>query len=245
MNGSLSLLPPYVSAQPIVRWLAALLMATGLVAWVAVGFDIADIRLLGRQAAGEAIESLDKRAHGLTGVILFTAQTVLLAGTVFFFMLWTYAARGNLRALGVRRLDYTTAWSVTGWWIPGLNFVRPYQVLREIWKASDPATSDRFEWKRAPTPPILVFWWIAFVAFLSFELAALAMNVSASGALVKYQLARSASMLADVCEAISASLAWFVVTKITESQAEKWELRDQYQAIDGDLDVLTADRSPQ
>ncbi len=242
MNGSLSLLPPYVSAQPVARWLAMLLIATGLVAWVAVGFDLADIRLLGRQAGGEIIESLDKRAHGLTGVILFTTQTVLLACTVFFFILWTYAVRSNLRALGVRKLDYKTAWSVAGWWIPGINFVRPYQVLREIWKASDPATSDRFEWKRAPTPPLLVYWWIAFVAFLSFELAALVMNLGASGVLFKYQLARSASILADTCEAISASLAWFVVSKITDAQEEKWELRDQYQAIDDDLLVLTAER---
>ena len=242
MNSPVSLLPPYISAEPVARWLAALLMATGLVAWVAVGFDLADIRLLGREAEGEIIESLDKRAHGLTGVILFTAQTVLLAVTVFFFLLWTYAVRTNLRALGVRKLDYKTAWSVAGWWIPGINFVRPYQVLREIWKASDPATSDRFEWKRAPTPPILVFWWIAFVAFVSFELAALVMSVSASGVLVKDQLARSASMLADVCEAISASLAWFVVTKITDAQEEKWALRDQYHAIDDELLVLTAER---
>ena len=242
MNGPVSLLPPYVSAQPVARGLGTLLIATGLVAWVAVGFDLADIRLLGRQAGGEIIAALDKRAHGLTGVILFTAQTVLLAVTVFFFILWTYAVRSNLRALGVRKLDYKTAWSVTGWWIPGINFVRPYQVLREIWKASDPATSDRFEWKRAPTPPLLVCWWIAFVAFLSFELAALVMGLGASGALVKYQLARTASILADTCEAISASLAWFVVSKITDAQAEKWELRDQYQAIDDDLLVLTAER---
>ncbi len=242
MNGSLSLLPPYVSAQPVARWLAMLLIATGLVAWVAVGFDLADIRLLGRQAGGEVIASLDKRAHGLTGVILFTAQSVLLAGTVFFFILWTYAVRSNLRALGVRKLDYKTAWSVAGWWIPGINFVRPYQVLREIWKASDPATSDRFEWKRAPTPPLLVCWWIAFVAFVGFELAALVMSFGASGVLVKYQIARSASILADTCAAISASLAWFVVSKITDAQEEKWELRDQYQAIDDDLLVLTAER---
>ena len=40
------------------------------------------------------------------------------------------------------------------------------------------------------------------------------------------------------------ALAWFVVTKITDSQEEKWELREQYQAIDDDLLVLTAERDP-
>ena len=41
-----------------------------------------------------------------------------------------------------------------------------------------------------------------------------------------------------------ASLAYFVVTKITDAQHEKWELREQYRAIDDDLLVLTAERAP-
>ena len=55
------MVPPYISAQPLARWLGVLLIASGLVAWVAVGFDIADIRLLARQAGGSAIESIDRR----------------------------------------------------------------------------------------------------------------------------------------------------------------------------------------
>jgi hypothetical protein len=243
-NGAISLVPPYITAQPLGRWLAVLLVATGLVSWVAVGFDIADVRLLARRAEGATIESIDRRAHGITGAVLFTAQATLFAVTALAFVLWTYAVRSNLRALGARRLEYTTAWSVAGWWVPGLNVVRPFQVLREIWKASDPITTDRFAWKRSRTPALLVFWWTAFVGFVALEITTALMTLSAGIEVPKFQFARAVSIGADTCAAISASLAYFVVTKITDAQHEKWELREQYQAIDDDLLVLTAERAP-
>ena len=235
------MVPPYISARSLARWLAVLLIASGLVSWVAVGFDVADIRLLARQAEGAAIESIDRRAQRITGAVLFTAQTTLFVVTALAFVLWTYAARSNLRALGARRIDYTTAWSVVGWWVPGLNLVRPYQVLREIWKASDPTTTDRFAWKQSRTPALLVLWWAAFVGFVSLEITAALMTLSAGIEVPKFQFARAVSIGADTCAAISASLAYFVVTKITDAQHEKWELREQYQAIDDDLLVLTTE----
>ena len=39
------MVPPFLPADGSARWLATLLIATGLVAWVAVGFDVADIRI--------------------------------------------------------------------------------------------------------------------------------------------------------------------------------------------------------
>ena len=243
-NATIGMVPPYISVQPLGRWLGVLLVATALVAWVAVGFDVADIRQLARRAEGATSESIDRLAHRITGAVLFTAQTTLLVVTALAFVLWTYAARSNLRALGARRLDYTTAWSVAGWWVPGLNVVRPYQVLREIWKASDPNTADRFAWKQLRTPALLVFWWTTFVGFVSLEITTALMTLSAGIEVPKFQFARAVSIGADICAAISASLAYFVVTKITDAQHEKWELREQYRAIDDDLLVLTADRAP-
>jgi hypothetical protein len=243
-NGSIGMIPPYISAQPLERWLAVLLVATALVAWISAGFDVADIRLLGRRAGGATIESIDRQAHKITGAVLTTAQTTLFVVTALTFVLWTYAARSNLRALGARSLDYTTTWSVAGWWVPGLNVVRPYQVLREIWKASDPDTADRFAWKQLRTPALLVFWWTTFVGFVSLEITTALMAHSAGIDVPKFQFARAVSIGANTCAAISASLAYFVVTKITGAQHEKWELREQNQVIDDDLVVHTAERAP-
>jgi hypothetical protein len=229
------MVPPFLPADGSARWLATLLIATGLVAWVAVGFDVADIRVLAREAAGEVISSGEKRAYGVTGGVLFGAQLALLTATSGLFLLWIYESRSNLRALGARKLDYTTAWAMGGWLVPGLNLVRPYQVMREIWKASDPATMDRLAWKAVPTPSLLLLWWCAFVTFACLEVTAAAMTLSAGHELSKFQFARGVSTLADVSAAVSASLAYFVVTKITEAQREKWELRARAPEAGADL----------
>jgi hypothetical protein len=237
-NARVSMVPPFLPADATARWLGMLLMATGLVAWIAVGFDVADIRLLGREAAGEAISTGEKQAYGITGGVLFAAQLALLTATSGLFLLWMYESRSNLRSLGVRKLDYTTAWAVGGWLVPGLNLARPYQVMREIWKASDPASMDRFEWKAAPTPSLLPLWWCAFLVFAGLESTAAAMTLSANEELAKFQVARGVSIFADASAAISASLAYFVVTKITEAQREKWQLREQ--ALENGSDLTTA-----
>lgn len=229
------MVPPFLPADATARWLSMLLMATGLVAWIAVGFDVADIRLLAREAAGQAISSGEKRAYDITGGVLFAAQIALLTATSGLFLLWSYESRSNLRALGARKLDYTTAWAVGGWLVPGLNLVRPYQVMREIWKASDPATMDRFAWKEAPTPSLLSLWWGAFLVFAGLETTAAAMMLSAGQELAKFQVARGVSIFADASAAIGASLAYFVVTKITEAQREKWQLREQARENGADL----------
>ncbi len=236
------MIPPYVSLKTISGWIVMLLVATTLVAWMAVGFDIADARVLTLEAAGRLVEPAEKRAYALTGAALLALQVALYGALATGFIIWTYAARSNLRALGARRLDYTTEWAVAGWFVPVLNLVRPYQVIAEIWKASDPATTEAVAWKKAATPPLLQIWWLVFVAFACLEIVVLIAALSAGDVPAEFRFARGVSILADAGAAVAATLAYFVVTKITDAQDEKWDLREQYRAIDEDLLVLTAEK---
>jgi acyl-CoA thioesterase len=236
------MIPPFVSLQTIAGWLVVLLVTTTGVAWMAVGFDIADARVLALEAIGRPVDTAEKRAYALTGAGLLALQVALYGATATGFIIWTYAARSNLRSLGARKLEYTTSWAVTGWWIPIVNLIRPYQVIREIWKASDPGTTDPTAWKEIQTPRLLKLWWLFVWLFVSFNIAVLVVTMSAGGVPAQYQFARALSIFADACAAVSATLSYFVVSKVSDAQDEKWELRDQHRAIDDDLLVLTRDR---
>ena len=61
-----------------------------------------------------------------------------------------------LRAMGLRRLRWGRHWVVSGFLVPGLNLVRPYQVMREVWQGSHPDNLDPFNWRAVPVPPLLV-----------------------------------------------------------------------------------------
>jgi hypothetical protein len=104
--------------------------------------------------------------------------------------------------------------------VPVINALRPYQVVREVWQASDPSNGDPVGWQKVQVPRLLTCWWITFVAFLALELLAWMMLLGIDTA-AERRLAYSLRTLGDASAAISASLAFFVVQKITNAQEEK------------------------
>ena len=53
-------------------------------------------------------------------------------------IIWLYRVPPNHRALG-RALTWAPGWAIGGWFLPPLLYVIPLLVLREAWKAADPA----------------------------------------------------------------------------------------------------------
>lgn len=109
---------------------------------------------------------------GLLGLVVFLATDVV-------FLCWVYAANRNARALGARGMEFTPAWSVGWFFIPGLNLFRPYQVMKEICRASDPdAGADN--WRSAPVPGFFLLWWILWLLGNSLGHATLRLQLSSS-----------------------------------------------------------------
>ena len=220
-------LPPYLSTRVSARLLGVLFALIAVVGWIAVGFDIAEIHRLGQIAGGDTIPPLQRDAHYLVNSVLFAAQTTLFVAAAIGFLAWLHRARVNVRAFGMRRFEYAREWTILGFLVPLLNAVRPYQVVREVWQASDPSSLDPFEWKLAESPTLVRAWWIFFVAFAVLEILAVGMGTSSGLAVRKLQLSAGIEMLANTSGAISAALAFLVVTRISHNQQEKWALLRQ------------------
>ena len=231
MIHSLGTLPPYVSTRGLGGTLAALFLANALVGWIAVGSDFSTLDLIGRAAAGEPIARGERLAIEWSGAIVLATQMTLFALTAGVFLCWLYLSRANLRAFGMRRMQYRRGWTVGAFFVPALNLIRPYQVVSEVWKASDPEAADAFGWKNAETPPLLSLWWGAVILCALFEAAALAMQSSAGGSAARFHLAVVTATLADAAGAIGASFAFFVVSWISRAQREKWNLLSSREAL--------------
>ncbi len=102
--------------------------------------------------------------------LLFIAkiQSLVSDACLIVLMVWLYRADKNLRAFGVEKLDYTPGWAVGWWFVPVLNLVRPYQVMREIWLASNPDfVGDRHDqWRKGPTGKFILIWWLATLVWI-------------------------------------------------------------------------------
>jgi len=218
---SASLFSHFVSTRKTFRWLSGLVIASAAVAWIAVGFDFAEIRLFAKLGEGTA-SAHERAAHSLVREVIFTVQTSLLCMTAVAFMTWLYRARANLRAFGTRQLRFSRNWAVFGFLIPLLNLVRPYQVTREVWQASDPTNTDPFEWTQVRPPLLFRAWWGTFVTFTVFKGLAFWMHRSAAFDPLRLEVAQGVEMLADAMAAMSVTFLYFVIEHITNAQETKW-----------------------
>jgi len=230
MSENVSFRPPFIPLRTPARWATGLLIATLSVAWISVGVDLAELRLLLRASGGTQVALEARAAQITTNEIMLWAQIGLLVATAVAFLAWLFQARVNLRAFGIRRPSYSRGWAVWSFLVPLVNLVRPYQVIREIWQASDPSGSDAFNWRSLPVSGLLIAWWMLFVGWGIVELVALLSSVGAGANLAKLQLSRSLSILANVCAAVSAFLACFVVARVSDAQDEKHKRQQRDEA---------------
>ena len=228
-------LPPYVSAQAAARWATGLLITAGAVAWVAVGVDLAELTLLARASAGDSVEAIERTAQVQTARALANAQLLVFVATAIGFLIWLYQVRANLRAFGVRRLSYPRSWVVAGFLIPAVNLFRPYQVVEEVWRASDPASVDPFLWRELRAPRLVLAWWCAFLAYALIEVLAQSTEISAGLSFARLQMSATLRFCADIAAGGAAALAYLLVRGISEAQDEKWKhvrrAVDSYDAV--------------
>ena len=99
----------------------------------------------------------DDRLSALAGWYL-----VLLAGSAIAWCLWQHRAHANLRAFGRSGLRFTPGWAVGWWFVPVASLWKPFEAVRELWKASDPA-SDPLSWRSVRSWPALGWWWACWI----------------------------------------------------------------------------------
>jgi hypothetical protein len=222
--GGLGLVPPYAALRGLTRWAAGLLAATAALSALSLGVELSQLRQLLRPVEGEAARALARAAQAATGSALDGLHLAVFAAGVASLLAWTYQARANVRALGVRRPRFSSAASVAAFLVPGLNLFRPYAVFSEIWRASDPAIVDPFGWRAARVPKLLGLWWGAVVTWALLTAVAAAADATAGLALGRLRTAAVAAILADLGACAAAAFTWAVLHRVSDAQQAKWEL---------------------
>jgi Domain of unknown function (DUF4328) len=129
---------------------------------------ISEIGLLHRIARGELVSIAEvNRSDDRVGAVAI-AQILLLLVTGIVWVVWQHRSQSNLHAVGLRELTYTPGWAAGWWFVPFVNFVKPFQTVRELWKASDGGE----QWWRMGTTPIIGWWWAAWIAAAILDRAA-------------------------------------------------------------------------
>ncbi len=212
-----------------------LLLVVGMVAdLIAIGSGYAEISMLHRAKTG-GVTLAEAKASDFRQMIVGGLQLITILATVIAFLFWIHRAHRNLSAFGARNLKYSPRWAVGGFFVPVLNFVRPVQVIIEIWNASDPnadvsdASSFRnvtgfdFSWQNiaAASTRLIAFWWYSLLLanLVSMPLARVS---SKAGGTIDQVITRDwLGMIPDFLFLLPAVLAILVVRAISARQEEK------------------------
>ena len=100
------------------------------------------------------------RQGAVDAASLFMLATIA-AYPVAAIALWIWCYRTSRALKTQRRLKITPAWAVLWWFIPLANLYKPYEVMVELWRASDPDGDDH--WALYPRSPILPLWWLCWI----------------------------------------------------------------------------------
>lgn len=221
-DAAFSLLPPYASPRRLARVLGGLLAALAALCWLDMGHDVSQLRMLYLRESGVAIGASQVELQLRLGARLAAFELALFLTTAAAFSAWLSTARANCRAFGARRLVYRQAWAVAGFWVPLLNLVRPYQVVREVWQASHPSETSPVHWKELEPSPLITWWWGAFVACSVLQIFAGLTALGTPESPRRLAFAAGLALLADLSTAVAASLAYFVVSGISAAQGQKY-----------------------
>lgn len=103
----------------------------------------------------------------MTGGVALLHIAALIACVVSF-CFWIHRAYLNLHALGNPRssLEYSPGWAVGFFFIPFVNLVVPYRVVKEIWVKSDPRVRTQEDYLYAPpvSTALVLTWWLTWIA---------------------------------------------------------------------------------
>lgn len=182
-----------------------------------VAFDIADLfhsvsnlGIFSQTADVRAL--LLKMGGGWWGWLSLVHSLVAIAiGVILLF--WLHHAYRNLQAWGIKGLGFTPGWAVGWWFIPIMNFFKPYQVVRQLWKASDPEVdrANPESWKQAPGTPWMPLWWVMWlIAIVNLKFTGTAVNPG------NLELLNKVSIVSRSAHLIAAILLIFIVRTITQ-----------------------------
>ena len=143
----------FVSRKALAMCTVVLLAVVALSRLASIGVSAAQLVLASNnpETAATALGPGDADVSEMPGgnfqvIVLLLYSTVAIFGVIVFiataivFLIWENRAYKNLSPLGVPRPDFSSGWVVGSWFVPFLNLIRPYEIVKYIWDKSDPET---------------------------------------------------------------------------------------------------------
>jgi hypothetical protein len=170
-------------------------------------------------AAGEAVSEQEGTAIDAALEGLWMPQTAIWIVGIVLFLVWTYRVARNRDAFG--EPGESPAWCVTSYFVPIANLWSPLTALQTVWIGSDPTPhtdedGDPIHGRlRGASSPLLVAWWVAWIASTILE------RISAGAADSDYVWWANITLVTVAVDTVALALMLRVVWALTHRQDER------------------------
>lgn len=196
----------------LTTWVTRFLYAQIIISILSILSNLLELQLLFDFQSGDyssaEIAAADVSDQRQAAIGLLSSAIFVVSG--FLILKWVYRANSNARRLGATHLRFTPGWAVGWYFIPLLNLVRPYQAMKEIWRAS----SNPVNWKTEPVSSLLRWWWFFWIVFSFLGIASMESYFGAEGHDIDDLIALN--MLASLSDAMGIPLALILIRIISK-----------------------------
>lgn len=112
--------------------------------------------LLAQSMQGQTIPTAVARASDSRHLTILAALAVTVLVTAVLYFNWLYNSVRNVREVRGASMRATPGWAVGYWFIPIINFYRPYQTMVELWERSSDGIAVKI------LPPSIGLWWLTY-----------------------------------------------------------------------------------
>lgn len=165
--------------------------------------------------------------YGSVMMISQILSLITLLGSVIFYFFWILRAYRNLHSLQFKPTEYRTGWAIGSYFVPFLNYFRPYQIMKEIWFGSQPdyklLDEDVFDLhKRRSSTSILTSWWTAFL--IEWHIAQYSLRYSMKVESTQQMVISCwLDIISSITGIIVAFISLYLIKSINDWQVEKFK----------------------
>jgi hypothetical protein len=199
---------------------AVVVLLIANVGWslVSIGAVLGELDILERARDGRFVSQAEALASDDRVRTATTIALVLNVVTIVGWLVWQHRGQRNLSRLGVRQLRFTPAWAVGWWFVPIANLWKPFQSVRELWRASRAGVDDATG-AGERTWPVIGWWWgVWLVSNITLRLS---VSMDRQATLDDYIGSDNVDLVQEALSIVAAILAIAVVRSITRRQEAK------------------------
>ncbi|WP_445717332.1 DUF4328 domain-containing protein [Flavobacterium sp.] len=118
---------------------------------------------------------LNDLRQSIIGIIMFSVYVCCYV----LFILWFRRAYYNLHQV-VKHLEHSEGWAAGAWFVPFINFFRPYQIMRELYVESEKYISKiKPDYTKKLNVTFVGLWWTLWIIASFLERIGMRLNLKA------------------------------------------------------------------